>query len=323
MKTSSKKINPAYYIGKGKLLELKGLIDSLLIDMVAFDENISSTQIRNLSKYLNVPILDRKRVILDIFAKRALTSEGKIQVELAGLKIKLPELINRRASLDQQPGFIGAKGIGERSLELTRREIMEKIRKLQKKLKVIEKQRKLKREKRTSSSLFIISIVGYTNAGKSTLFNILTKETLPTDNLLFHTLDTRIRKGFLSNAISEVLFIDTVGFIRKLPHELIESFKSTLEEIKTSDLIITVVDISDPDFEFHIKTVKDTLKELGANQINNIFAYNKVDKVESEKLEDYKMNLLDDGIFISSINSYNIDELKNKIIHVIENKIRN
>lgn len=322
LKISSRKRHPAYYIGKGKLTDLKGLVSSLEAELVVFDENISSTQIRNLVNFLNVPVLDRQRVIIDIFAKRAMTSEGKIQVELARLKIKLPELVNRRHSLDQQPGFIGAKGIGERSIELSRREIMEKIRKLQSKLKDIEKQRKLKREKRVSSSIFIISIVGYTNAGKSTLFNILTKESLPTDDLLFHTLDTRIRKGFLSNAISEVLFVDTVGFIRKLPHELIESFKSTLEEIKTSDLIITVVDISDPDFEFQIKTVKDTLKELGADEIVNIFAYNKIDKLENEKLEEYKKNEnLDDGIFISSKNGSNISELKNQIISFIENKL--
>lgn len=317
MRLNLRKINPAYFIGKGKLEELKGIANSLGVDTIVFDEELSFTQIRNLSKALQKEILDRPRVILDIFARRALTHEGKIQVELAQLKKRLPELVDQSASLDQQVGIVGTKGPGERSIEMRRRDVFERIRKLEKHLKKIEKQRNLKRERRIISDKFIISIVGYTNAGKSTLFNALTKENLPTDDLLFHTLDTRIRKGFISKEVGEVLFVDTVGFIRKLPHELIESFKSTLEEIKSSDLIIIVVDISDPNFAAELKTVKDTLNDLGASSIETIIVYNKIDKLS----KNVTFRNLEDGLFVSAKTLENMDVLKRKIIEKIEERL--
>jgi GTP-binding protein HflX len=317
MQINIREINPAYFIGKGKLEELKGIVSMLDADMIVFDEELSFTQLRNIGKALKKEISDRPRIILDIFAKRALSREGKIQVELAHLKLRLPELINQRASLDQQVGIIGTRGPGERSIEMSRRKIMERIRKLEKNLKEIEKQRNLKRERRLESENFIISIVGYTNAGKSTLFNVLTKETLPTDDLLFHTLDTRIRKGFISEEIREVLFVDTVGFIRKLPHELIESFKSTLEEIKTSDLILIVVDISDSNFKAQLKTVRDTLKDLGADKIETIIVYNKIDKFKPE----FFLKDNENGMFVSALTQENIDKLKKEILNRIEKRI--
>lgn len=316
-KVNLRKINPAYFIGKGKVEELKGIVSSLNADTVVFDEELTFTQIRNLSKVLQREVLDRPRVILDIFARRALTREGKIQVELAQLKRRLPELVNQGALLDQQAGIVGTRGPGERSIEIRRRQLMERIRKLERQLKEIEKQRNLKRERRLSSETFVISIVGYTNAGKSTLFNALTRESLPTDNLLFHTLDTRIRKGFVSNEIGEVLFVDTVGFIRKLPHELIESFKSTLEEIKTSDLILIVVDISDPNFISELKTVRDTIEELGASSIDTIIVYNKIDKLSKK----FALINIENGLFISALTLENIDELKMEIKKKIEERI--
>jgi GTP-binding protein HflX len=316
-----RKIERSTFITKGKLDELKTLVLSYEADMVVFDEELSSTQIRNLKKIIDVPILDRPRIILDIFAERATTREGKIQVELASLQKRLPELVDQKASLDQQFGVIGMKGPGERNIELSRRTVYERIKKLKRKLKESQKQREVKRDKRTKSSSFIISIVGYTNAGKSTLFNALTQDNQPTDNLLFHTLDTRTRKGYISKEIGEVLFVDTVGFIRKLPHELIEAFKSTLEEIKLSDLLLIVLDLNDPEFEHQLSTVQQTIKELKADGIDTILVGNKSDLALQKHPEDWYAQILGDITFISSKTLWNIDLLKDKIIKKIDERL--
>jgi GTP-binding protein HflX len=316
-----RKIDRGTYISKGKLEELKTISLGLEVDMIVFDEELSATQLRNLKKFLAITVLDRPRIILDIFAQRATTREGKIQVELASLQKRLPELVDQKASLDQQFGVIGMKGPGERNIELSRRTVYERIKKLKKKLKESQKQRETKRDKRTKSSIFILSIVGYTNAGKSTLFNILTQDNQPTDNLLFHTLDTRTRKGYISPEIGEVLFVDTVGFIRKLPHELIEAFKSTLEEIKLSDLLVIVLDLNDPEFEHQLATVQLTLKELKADSIDTILVGNKSDLALKKHSEDWYAQTLGDVVFISATNQWNIDLLKEKIVKKIDERL--
>lgn len=302
------------YLTKGKLLELQQYVQNGSIDVISVDDEMKFSQIRNMQQLCKIPVLDRPRIILEIFAKRATTKEGKIQVEIATLQRRKAELIDQHSSLDQQAGFIGGKGPGEKKIELNRRQLYQRLKKLKIALQKIEKQRHTIRSKRISSSLFIVSLVGYTNAGKSTLFNCLTKEDLPTDNLLFHTLDTRTRKGFLNPSIGEILFNDTVGFIRKLPHELIEAFKSTLEEILLSDLILKVIDVSDPQCIHHYETVNQTLLDLGADKIRSLLVLNKIDSMHSGvSIEKFSENTLQKIIPISALHSQGIDELKEAI----------
>lgn len=274
---NNRSAHPQYYLGKGKLEELSMYIQGSSVDFIAIDAELKASQISNLQKFLHKPILDRPRIILEIFAQRATTREGKLQVEIATLKRRKTELINQGFQFDQQAGFVGGKGPGEKRTELTRRRLLHRMKMLKGELKKIEKRRTITREKRVASSLFTVSLVGYTNAGKSTLFNALAREDIPTDNLLFHTLDTRTRRGFVNSSIGEVLFNDTVGFIRNLPHELIEAFKSTLEEILDSDLIIKVLDVSDPSYLQQLETVDQTLIELNASHIPSILVLNKID----------------------------------------------
>lgn len=314
------KPSPATFISKGKLEELSNLAKALDINLIAFDDELSYTHLRNLNKILDCAITDRPRIILDIFSLRASSKEGKIQVELAVLKKRLPEIVQQKKSYDQQVGFIGGKGPGERKIEITRRNIYQKIHYCKLQLKAIEKQRQTKRERRLSSDLFLVSIVGYTNAGKSTLFNVLTKEQTPTDDLLFHTLDTRTRKGHLTKTLPHALFSDTVGFIRKLPHELVEAFKGTLEEIRYSDLLLIVVDISDVDFPQHLHTIKTTLKDLQADHIDQILIYNKADIFPDQTNYTALMKQHGEGLLLSALKKEKIDELKKEIILIAEKR---
>ena len=310
----TKTISRATFLTSGKLEELKGIAPLLEADVVAFDFSLSYTQLANLKKAIPAMILDRPRIILEIFSKRATTREGKIQVELAYLKIRLPELVNPKAKLDQQMGFIGGKGPGEKKLELNRRALSLRIQSLKKKLRTIEKNRVQKRDKRMKSDQFIVSLVGYTNAGKSTLFNQLTKQSVPTDDLLFHTLEPKIGKGFLSSSVHPVLYADTVGFIRKLPHELIESFKSTLEEISLSDLLLIVLDSSDPAVTDQVQVIRDTLVEIKADHLPYLFVFNKADKLTEESQREQIIASLGEGVWVSAITGDGLEDLRKKIL---------
>ncbi len=261
------------YIGSGKLEEVVEYKNALDADFVVFDDELSPAQLRNLEKAFNCRILDRTTLILDIFAKRARTSIAKTQVELAQLQYMLPRLTRLWTHLERQRGGIGMRGPGESQIETDRRLIGEKISLLKERLKDIEKQKVQQRKNR--ESLVRVALVGYTNVGKSTLMNLLSKSDVFAENKLFATLDTTVRKVVVDNL--PFLLTDTVGFIRKLPHGLVESFKSTLDEVCEADLLMHVVDISHPDYEQQIESVNKTLDEIGAADKPTIMVFNKID----------------------------------------------
>lgn len=261
------------YVGSGKLEEIKEYKEALEVDFIVFDDELSPAQLRNLERELGCRILDRTTLILDIFAKRARTSIAKTQVELAQLQYMLPRLTRMWTHLERQRGGIGMRGPGESQIETDRRLITEKIVLLKERLKTIDKQKVLQRKNR--ESLVRVALVGYTNVGKSTLMNLLSKSDVFAENKLFATLDTTVRKMVIGNL--PFLLTDTVGFIRKLPHALVESFKSTLNEVCEADLLIHVVDISHPDHEEQIRAVNKTLEEIGASDKPTILVFNKID----------------------------------------------
>lgn len=261
------------YVGSGKLEEIKEYKEALEVDFIVFDDELSPAQLRNLERELGCRILDRTTLILDIFAKRARTSIAKTQVELAQLQYMLPRLTRMWTHLERQRGGIGMRGPGESQIETDRRLITEKIVLLKERLKTIDKQKVLQRKNR--ESLVRVALVGYTNVGKSTLMNLLSKSDVFAENKLFATLDTTVRKMVIGNL--PFLLTDTVGFIRKLPHALVESFKSTLDEVCEADLLIHVVDISHPDHEEQIRAVNKTLEEIGASDKPTILVFNKID----------------------------------------------
>lgn len=261
------------YVGSGKLEEIKEYKEALEVDFIVFDDELSPAQLRNLERELGCRILDRTTLILDIFAKRARTSIAKTQVELAQLQYMLPRLTRMWTHLERQRGGIGMRGPGESQIETDRRLITEKIVLLKERLKTIDKQKVLQRKNR--ESLVRVALVGYTNVGKSTLMNLLSKSDVFAENKLFATLDTTVRKMVIGNL--PFLLTDTVGFIRKLPHALVESFKSTLDEVCEADLLIHVVDISHPDYEEQIRAVNKTLEEIGASDKPTILVFNKID----------------------------------------------
>lgn len=272
--------HPGTYIGKGKLTELKDLIWETDATGIICDDELTSAQLGNLEEELSCKIIDRTLLILDIFAAQAVSGEGKIQVELAQLRYRASRLAGLGRSLSRLGGGIGTRGPGEKKLEMDRRLIRERISRLKKELKDVEKHRELIRTQRKQSGLKVAALVGYTSAGKSSIENVLTNAGILEDAMLFSTLDTTTRSLVLDNT-QEILVTDTVGFIRKLPHHLVEAFKSTLEEAKYADIIIHVVDASNPQMDEQMHVVYDTLRQLGAADRPVITLFNKQDKLES------------------------------------------
>ncbi|MBR4173048.1 MAG: GTPase HflX, partial [Clostridia bacterium] len=269
-------IEAATYVGEGKLDEIKEAVISLNIDAVIFDDELSPVQIRNLSEYLDTKVIDRTVLILDIFAKRAKSGEGKLQVELAQQKYLLPRLRGMGAVMSRTGGGIGTRGPGETKLESDRRHISRRITALEAEIKEIKKHRELIRSRRRKVGVITACLVGYTNAGKSTLMNLLTESSVLAEDKLFATLDTTSRAITLPDN-RKILITDTVGFIRKLPHHLVQAFKATLEETAEADMLIYVIDASNLQYETHIKVVDGVLSELGAAGKPTVYVYNKID----------------------------------------------
>ena len=329
--------NPKTYVGPGKLIEIKAFVDENEIGVVIFDDELTPKQLRNIEAELKVLILDRTSLILDIFAKRAQTASAKTQVELAQLQCTLPRLTRLWTHLERQQGGIGMRGPGETQIETDRRIILTKISLLKQNLKDIDQQMSTQRKNR--GKMVRVALVGYTNVGKSTLMNLISKSDIFAENKLFATLDTTVRKVIIDNL--PFLLSDTVGFIRKLPHHLVQSFKSTLDEVREADLLLHVVDISHPNFEEQLEVVNQTLKEIDPQEKPMILIFNKIDaftyipkdnddlapvKRENHSLEELKKTWMakmhDNCIFISAREKQNIDSLKElmyqkiKAIHI-------
>lgn len=305
--------DPTTYIGKGKLHELKQLVGEKQIDTVIFDDDLSPTQIRNVEKSTNAKVLDRSGLILDIFASRAQTSAAKTQVELAQLQYLLPRLTRFWTHLSRQKGGIGTKGPGETQIETDRRLIGRRISNLKEKLEKLDKQRATQRKHR--SNMTRISLVGYTNAGKSTLMNALTETHLLAEDRLFATLDSTVRRHEIHN--KEVLLSDTVGFIRKLPHNLIESFKSTLDEVREADILLHVVDASALMLDEYVEVVRTTLEELEIENKRTLIVFNKVDKVDAARIKQLKADY-PEAVFISAFRGIGLGKLEERIGELIE-----
>ena len=321
--------NPRTFVGTGKLEEIKKFVEENEIGMVIFDDDLTTKQVSNIEKELNVKILDRTSLILDIFAKRAQTAHAKTQVELAQYQYLLPRLTRLWTHLERQRGGIGMRGPGETQIETDRRIILDKISRLKEELRDIDKQKSMQRKNR--GKLTRVALVGYTNVGKSTLMNLLSKSDVFAENKLFATLDTTVRKVVIDNL--PFLLTDTVGFIRKLPTHLIESFKSTLDEVREADILVHVVDISHPNFEEQIEVVNQTLRDVcGGVDKPTILVFNKIDaftykpkdaddltpvKKENISLDELKATWMarmnDNCVFVSAKTGQNIDELKHKL----------
>jgi len=324
--------HPKTFIGSGKLIEVREYVKKEEIDMVIFDDELTPSQLRNIERELNCRILDRTNLILDIFAGRAQTAHAKTQVELAQYQYLLPRLTRMWTHLERQRGGIGLRGPGETEIETDRRIIRDRIAKLKLQMTKIDKQMMVQRKNR--GKMVRVSLVGYTNAGKSTLMNLLSKSKVFAEDKLFATLDTTVRKVVVENL--PFLLSDTVGFIRKLPTHLVESFKSTLDEVREADVLIHVVDISHPNYEEQIEVVESTLGELGGGDIPTMLVFNKTDaysyikKDEDDLTPSTKENLsLDDHIedwtrshpgslFISALKKSNIDELKDQLYQKVK-----
>ena len=325
--------DPRTFVGSGKLEEITAYIKADGIEMAVFDDELSAAQIRNLEKVLECKVLDRTNLILDIFARRARTAHARTQVELAQLQYLLPRLTGMWTHLSKQRGGIGMRGPGETEIETDRRVIRTKISLLKEKLKEIDKQKVTQRKNR--ESMVRVSLVGYTNVGKSTIMNMLAKSEVFAENKLFATLDTTVRKVVIGNL--PFLLTDTVGFIRKLPHGLVESFKSTLDEVRESDLLIHVVDISHPTFEEQINVVRETLQEIGTADKPIFMIFNKVDAYsyvqkdefdltplmkENRSLEDLKTTWMAKAnapcMFISATKKINIQEFRDLIYEEVK-----
>ncbi|MFW6281883.1 MAG: GTPase HflX [bacterium] len=306
------RINASFYIGTGKLQELKSIIEHHDINVVIFDNELSPAQFRNLEEELDVKVIDRTQLILDIFALHAQSKESKIQVELVQLEYMLPKLKGSGRNSSRLGAGIGTRGPGESKLEIDRRRIQNKISKLKLDLKDIKKNRVLQRKNRNDP---MIALIGYTNAGKSTLMNTLTNANTLVADQLFATLDSTLRSTTLPFG-KKVIFTDTIGFINKLPHELIASFSATLEEARKADILIHVVDASSENIEKHINVVNDILKEMEIKNKDIILLFNKKDKISTEKITEYSIQY-PNALFISSLNKKGIDNLFSKISELI------
>lgn len=317
--------NPATFVGSGKLEEIREYVLVNEVDTVVFDDELSPTQLRNIERCLECKVLDRTNLILDIFARRAQTAHAKTQVELAQYQYMLPRLTRMWTHLERQRGGIGMRGPGETQIETDRRIILDKIARLKEQLVKIDKQKATQRKNR--GRMVRVALVGYTNVGKSTLMNLLSKSDVFAENKLFATLDTTVRKVVVGNL--PFLLSDTVGFIRKLPHDLVESFKSTLDEVREADLLVHVVDISHPGFEEQIQTVNQTLSEIMAGDKPAIYVFNKIDAYEyvekdtcdlsprsreNESLEDLQNSWMGKkntpSLFISAVKRTNVEKFR-------------
>ena len=307
-------IHPGTYIGKGKILELKELLWETHGTGIICDDELTSVQMGNLEAELDCKIMDRTLLILDIFAARAVSGEGKIQVELAQLKYRASRLAGLGKSLSRLGGGIGTRGPGEKKLEMDRRLIRERISRLKKELKDVERHRELIRGQRKQSGLKVAALVGYTSAGKSSIENALTQAGVLEDAMLFSTLDTTTRALTLDNT-QEILLTDTVGFINKLPHHLVEAFKSTLEEAKYADIIVHVVDTSNPQMDAQMHVVYETLRQLGAEGKPVITLFNKQDKVENSV--NHKDLQADYSIATSAKTGQGLEEFKHALLEII------
>jgi len=305
--------DPGTYVGTGKLNHLKQLVSEKNADVLIFDDELSATQIRNIEKTTKVKVLDRSGLILDIFASRAKTAAAKTQVELAQLQYLLPRLTRFWTHLSRQKGGIGTKGPGETQIETDRRLIGKRISTLKDKLEKLDKQRTTQRKGREENVR--VSLVGYTNAGKSTLMNTLTETNVLAEDRLFATLDSTVRRLHLEN--HEVLLSDTVGFIRKLPHNLIESFKSTLDEVREADVLLHVVDASSRLIEDYIDVVKSTLKELDIKGKKSVLVFNKIDAIEPSKLINLQKEF-PGALFVSASRGIGLGKLRDKLEYLIE-----
>ncbi|WP_297704440.1 GTPase HflX [uncultured Eudoraea sp.] len=325
--------NPKTYIGSGKIQEIEAYVDENEIGSVIFDDELSAGQQRNIEKILRCKILDRTGLILDIFAQRAKTSYARTQVELAQYEYLLPRLTGLWTHLERQRGGIGMRGPGEAEIETDRRIVRDRIALLKKKLTKIDRQMGTQRGNR--GALVRVALVGYTNVGKSTLMNVISKSHVFAEDKLFATLDTTVRKVVLGNL--PFLLSDTVGFIRKLPTQLVESFKSTLDEVREADLLLHIVDISHPNFEDHINSVNKILNEIGSSDKKTIMVFNKIDLYTQEILEEddlmtersskhftidewkhtWMQKLGDNAIFISALKKENLDEFRKKVYDAV------
>lgn len=309
---------PTTYIGKGKLHQLKQLVAENSADVLVFDDELSATQIRNIEKITKIKVLDRSGLILDIFASRAKTAAAKTQVELAQLQYLLPRLTRFWTHLSRQKGGIGTKGPGETQIETDRRLIGKRISTLKEKLEKLDKQRTTQRKGR--ENLTKVSLVGYTNAGKSTLMNALTESQVLAENRLFATLDSTVRRLEMEN--HEVLLSDTVGFIRKLPHGLIESFKSTLDEVRDADVLLHIVDAGSRLIEDYIEVVESTLEELGIGKSRKLLVFNKIDSIDPEKLINLRREY-PGALFVSATRGIGLEKLQEHLEKIIEEEYVN
>ena len=319
-----KKINPTFYMGSGKMEELQDLIEKTNAEIIVFNNELSASQIKNIEEEVKCNVIDRTALILDIFANRAKTREAKLQVEVARLQYELPRLIGANENLGRQSGGVGTKnrGAGETKLELDRRRIEDRIASLNKELEILKYQRNTQKNKRKKSSIPNVALVGYTNAGKSSVMNVLVEKFINKEdkkvfekNMLFATLETYVRNIKLHNNKSFLLY-DTVGFVGDLPHNLVKAFRSTLEEVCDADLLVHIIDISNPNYKNQIDVTNETLSQIGADNIPMIYVYNKIDLIDLDKLDNNK-------ILISAKRDIGIDRLIESICEkVFENYIR-